>query len=1157
MKNVYAFLGLAAAAAAFLCSCNKEIEPKKYDGPTTTVTVRAVLPEEDASKVVYMENDEILLNAGIDSRWENGDCFYAIVSNQNADTGETEESVVKFNLTEGAGTPVGTFQAEVPSMDANTTWTAVFGHFSSEVGEAKTLKCTYDGQDGTLSNLQAYDFMVAYATGEHPEFNFTGRTAHGEGRDTDRLTYFLRIKLPEGIRYIEYCTATDWSVSAFNGNVPSNEEHFACVKDLHPGNWDGVSMIDLGSESASGDVCYLAIPACQNGYYNTVNWNATQGYWSENPKGLIITFFSGNMRKSNGKVINSNLKAKGGFVGTSDLTGMELIDRPLAEEAVFLGSSTVTMKKANYNTYNNFDDYVHEMAVCPEWAPFNLGAKADPTTADEVYGDFFCWGETAPRTEFSQSAYTYNGNKTVGNLDNFSANMLGVLVNYSVYDGENTDYCTLQRISGTKYDAARVRWGSEWRMPIEEEFYSFTGGCRLTAYNNSVCQNKAVDSYNGVSVNGRQMGPDGNSVFFPFCGCYGTSRDYAGSYGYYWSDTRLRGTPSNRNLTNNPLRARFGSGMEYASNNLYDGLAIRPVRNYPIEKASSSTPTVAEEGFYNAYGYVKNNSGTGIAGVAVSDGYTTVLTDSNGKYEMVANPNARYVYVSVPAEYEIPMTTVSLQNHDVCTPAFYKLVTVQEGIYSSDNAQNFGTFTLTPRASVKDRVTLIAVTDAHVRNISGGQDVQSAHNDDKFLNALLDVQETAQTLESGIPVGTPANADAGEIIGITLGDQNWDGLETYSDIIKAGFGSIKSTGGNPVPFFFTIGNHDYQSGDDSDDYHAEQHFIEHFGPTNYSFNVGNVHFIVMDNIVKTGEAGDKIKHTQKFTEEQITWIKSDVAKVSNVAGKICVLCLHAPLTQSSWDSSSDRQQAVMSTIKKFKAAHVFSGHTHSIKNNLYRGWACKNGRSIYEHTLQALCGAWWDADVTRDGSPAGYGVFTFDQNDIYAEYNKVTKEDPDFQIRSYDGSATYNRVSLIDDIMHGGARGYKAFNWDSPVRGKFLCRVWDASPVNDTEDTWSISLTYNGSNKGAMTAAYDESEQLNAIDACVASFLFNDVAGPYGDYCNMETHPQMFYSAQSYGSSSFTITAKHTMRSGWSATYTSSRIVNNYKGFRSGENYDR
>lgn len=1127
MKNAFKLLSFIVLCSTFLFSCGKEqLQPQETQEISEGHSITAVvtLPDDTASKLAYSENDPSNKNAGLASLWEEGDYIFAL---------KDGKELVRFNIIKGVGTNTGHFIAYT-EYDSETTWKVILG--KNITATAGVATCSYLGQTGTVEDLGDYDYIVSTPVITKDEYgnitNFEANFNNGT-----RLSYFFRIKLPAGIRYVEYCTTTFWNISATENSIG------------YDGNFDNVSMIDLGRESSAGECCYLSVPATQYMYHAQ---HTTTDPDFENPVGIIITFFNSDMKKSNGKVFNNNLTGKGGMIATLDVSSMTLIDRALADEAIDFGPVGVVMRKddeGEVNSYNNLNEAYHSTVVNPAWAPFNLDAKVTSASAQtDLYGGYYCWGETAPRTTkidaasgtFAEGIYTYKGDKTVGDQANFPSTHLGIRVEYQTTSGR----MILQQIAGTKYDAARVRWGSEWRMPTIEELYEFTGGsttCSTSNKANTPSGFKATSyrneggypglySYYGKGTCGRLYEKNGKSVFFPFCGYYHTGPAYQYSRGFYWGDSRIRATPSNGDLSNNPPCAQIQPGsVQYENENMYYGLNIRPVLNRPFtNQSSASAPVLSEDGgntAYNVSGKVKDGSGNGIAGVVVSDGYKCWKTKSDGTYYIMANSKARTISITVPAGYEIPMSDG--------LPAFYKRVTIPTGSGKLENQD----FTLTPRASVPERFTILAIADAHVKNDSDRT---------RFQTSINDIASTATTLGStGIPVGTPANAPAGEVIAIALGDQLTNNMG-MADKVVADFKNIKKSG-NSVPVFFTIGNHDHDSSKSSD-YDCESTFVSKFGPTNYSFDIGNAHIVVMDDLIATGTgtAGETPTCREGFTDEQVAWLRDDISKVSNASNKIGILCVHAPLSSAA-GGDQGTQSSIMSAFKNnFKNVHVLSGHTHCIKNNLYRGWAAKSGRNIYEHTLQSLAGYWWQADVSyNEASPAGYGVMTFDQNDIYAEYNKVTKEAASFQMRNYNGGATYNPVSYIERIQHGGARGYKEYTWPSPVKGKLVTRIPDAGAADDDSDYWEVKM--------GSTAMTRVSSDNPVLDVCAASYVFNKLKGPQGD-ANVATD-QIWYSSAGY-SSSFTVTATHHMLSGWYATFTSSKIVGtDYKGFAYGERY--
>ncbi|MBO7322827.1 MAG: Ig-like domain-containing protein [Bacteroidales bacterium] len=126
-----------------------------------------------------------------------------------------------------------------------------------------------------------------------------------------------------------------------------------------------------------------------------------------------------------------------------------------------------------------------------KWATCNVGA-----TRSYEYGDYYAWAETEPKTYYSSS----NGFAQGMNLSDFS--------------GDPT------------YDAATQNWGGTWRTPTKEDFRELVQHCTLTiGYASEV---------KGIVV----KGPNGNSIFLPYAGCFELSSKYfEASEGYYMSST--------------------------------------------------------------------------------------------------------------------------------------------------------------------------------------------------------------------------------------------------------------------------------------------------------------------------------------------------------------------------------------------------------------------------------------------------------------------------------------------------------------------------------------------------------------------------------------------------------------------------------------------
>ncbi len=131
------------------------------------------------------------------------------------------------------------------------------------------------------------------------------------------------------------------------------------------------------------------------------------------------------------------------------------------------------------------------LSVC--WADWNVGASSP-----EGYGNYYAWGETTTKSDYSESSYQYHNGSEFVNI------------------GSN--------ICGTQYDVARAQWGGSWRLPTKAEFKELIDRCTWT-----------WTSYKGIAGY-KVTGPNGNSIFLPAAGRrLGSELYYRGSSGYYWS----------------------------------------------------------------------------------------------------------------------------------------------------------------------------------------------------------------------------------------------------------------------------------------------------------------------------------------------------------------------------------------------------------------------------------------------------------------------------------------------------------------------------------------------------------------------------------------------------------------------------------------------
>ena len=181
------------------------------------------------------------------------------------------------------------------------------------------------------------------------------------------------------------------------------------------------------------------------------------------------------------------------------------------------------------------------------WATCNVGAEAP-----EAYGDYFAWGETTPKDNYSWGTYQY----CMGSINTLtkycSTSSYG-------YNGFTDNLTTLEPID----DAATANWGDGWRMPTKAEWQELYDNTTVT-----------WTQQNGV--NGRLFtASNGNSLFLPAAGYRnGSSLYHAGSYGYYWTSSLNISNP------NFAWSLYFYSGyINMHSNYRYYGQSVRPVRS--------------------------------------------------------------------------------------------------------------------------------------------------------------------------------------------------------------------------------------------------------------------------------------------------------------------------------------------------------------------------------------------------------------------------------------------------------------------------------------------------------------------------------------------------------------------------------------------------
>ncbi|MBQ5681401.1 MAG: Ig-like domain-containing protein [Bacteroidaceae bacterium] len=241
-------------------------------------------------------------------------------------------------------------------------------------------------------------------------------------------------------------------------------------------------------------------------------------------------------QKSNGTKIVFTISINGErmtFTGTDTSTGAKF-------KYVFIKETS----NGNGNTSEGNKNYVDlGLPSGTLWATCNVGASKP-----EEYGDYFTWGETEPKNDYSWSTYKY----CKGTYDTMTKYCYGTGDNKTELEPSD--------------DAATANWGSDWRMPSLEQCEELINNSYTTT---------TLTTLNGKYGRKITSKSNGNSIFLPAAGFrYDTSLSRAGSFGYYWSRSL------NTSYISRAYYLYFDSSYYiYTRDDLrYLGLSVRPVR---------------------------------------------------------------------------------------------------------------------------------------------------------------------------------------------------------------------------------------------------------------------------------------------------------------------------------------------------------------------------------------------------------------------------------------------------------------------------------------------------------------------------------------------------------------------------------------------------
>lgn len=399
----------------------------------------------------------------------------------------------------------------------------------------------------------------------------------------------------------------------------------------------------------------------------------------------------------------------------------------------------------------------------------------------------------------------------------------------------------------------------------------------------------------------------------------------------------------------------------------------------------------------------------GVAGVLVSNGEAVVRTDDAGNYRIALDPPA-VLFITKPSGYAVPVNRHQL-------PQFYYIHQPEGspaglrylGVEPTGPLPERIDFPVVP-AQEPGRFSALLITDPQPMT-----DVEIDYVRDSFITENI---------------GTEAR------FGMTMGDILFDDLSQFPR-----YNSLIAQLG--IPWYNVPGNHEMNYAAASDAFALET-FKRYYGPGYYSFDVGDVHFVVLDNIEFEGAkaGGRNLRrgggYKGRITEQQLTWLTNDLSFVPD--DRLVFLAMHSPLLNAadpeSTSSNTSNRRDLFRILRGREHLYSVAGHTHTNEHHYFDaddGFAGPG--EFHHHVLSAVSGSWWSGpmdeagmpvSLQRDGSPRGYHVLSVDGVDLTVRY-KAAGKPADYQMRimydvlhhglEADGRRDYRPGELLDGLM--------------------------------------------------------------------------------------------------------------------------------------------
>ena len=409
----------------------------------------------------------------------------------------------------------------------------------------------------------------------------------------------------------------------------------------------------------------------------------------------------------------------------------------------------------------------------------------------------------------------------------------------------------------------------------------------------------------------------------------------------------------------------------------------------------------------------------GVAGVLVSNGREVTTTGDDGTYTLPAYEDMN-LFITKPAGYAVPMNE--------------KLVPQFNYIHKVAGSPDLRFGGIAPTGALPAAVNFPLVEDTSDR---ADFDCLAFGDAQPYFN--MQVSYVRETVGRMLAARDNSNTECLLFEGDVMGDD----LSLYPR-----FQQIIAVGDTPQ--YYVGGNHDLDF-DAEDDQHSFDTFRREWGPEYYSFDLGNVHFVTLDNVRYPCNGVDdhpfcdpsaQPTYNGVVTDRQLEWLANDLANVPQ--DKLIVMSAHIPF-QTFTDNTAAKHQtdnlAALVEILGDRKVLGLSGHTHTTENILtgeyYEGWEAATGvgpAPFHQIVTGAISGSWWSGSLNDDfvpgapqrlGSPRGYYQISFSGSEYVDTYHSFThSEDEQFHISFNTPRYRDWGTKLVNWVnAYGGTRG--------------------------------------------------------------------------------------------------------------------------------------